>query len=109
MPEDQQIRMLQSAVHGVEVLRNIQLQADLHVKLSGSSVSFESYRSLLLDCAASYDSNLTTTKGRPSGREQRSVFRLETLFDPYASSYDDDDRALECKMGLHTVPLAGEN
>ncbi len=90
MPEDQQLRMLQSAVHGVEVLRNIQLQADLHVKLSGSSVSFDSYRSLLLDCAASYDSRSTTTKGSPSGREQRSVFQLETLFDPYASSYDDN-------------------
>ncbi len=37
-----------------------------------------------------HDSNSQPNKGRPSGREQRSVFHAATLFDPYASSYDDD-------------------
>ncbi len=74
----------------MEALRNVKLNADMQRKISGNSISFETYRSLLLDYAESHDSENQPNKGRPSGREQRSVFHAATLFDPYASSYDDD-------------------
>jgi hypothetical protein len=78
LSENTQGTLLQNAVIGLNVLRQVQINSDLQKAMHGTGLTFAQYCSLLINSATGYDKR--SDKPTPTGKPRRSVFQSETLF-----------------------------
>ena len=78
LPENTQRTLLQNAVVGLDVLRQVQISSDLQKATHGTALTFAQYRTLLINSATGYDKR--SDKPNSNGKPRRSVFSSETLF-----------------------------
>ena len=78
--------MLQNAVLGLNELSAVQTRCDLQQATHGTTLTFEQYRTLLINAATGYDKQI---KPNSNGKPRRSVFSSETSFGDRTDLNDD--------------------
>ena len=107
LSENTQRTLLQNAVIGLNVLRQVQINSDLQQATHGTVLTFAKYRTLLLNSATGYDKR--SDKPNSNGKPPRSVFNSETLFGDHDSLHDDaihEDATFEFDYDVDTMPAA---
>jgi hypothetical protein len=89
LSENTQRALLQTAVQGLDVLRQVQTQCDLQKTVHGTVITFAQCCALLINTATGYDNR--NNKSTSHGKSRRSVFNSETFFGDHDDiTYDDD-------------------
>jgi hypothetical protein len=103
LSENTQRLLLQNAVHGLEVLRQVQIQSELLNATGGIALTFDQYKSLLTNAATGHDKQ--QEKSSTNGKSRCSVFSTETHFNEY-DAHDDvyDDRTPDFDYDVDTMP-----
>jgi hypothetical protein len=87
--ENTQRALLQTAVQGLDALRQVQTQCDLQKTMHGTVITFAQHCTLLINTATGYDNR--NDKSTSHGKSRRSVFNSETFFGDHDDiTYDDD-------------------
>jgi hypothetical protein len=106
LSENTQRTLLQNAVTGLDVLRQVQINSDLQMTTHGTALTFTQYCSLLINTATGHDKQ--SNKNHSTGKPRRSAFRSETSFGDDFHFNDDDvnleDQSFESTYGVDTTP-----
>jgi hypothetical protein len=103
LSENTQRALLQTAVQGLDVLRQVQTQCDLQKTMHGTVITFAQYCTLLINTATGYDNR--NEKSTSHGKSRRSVFNSETFFGDHDDiTYDDTTQPNLTSMLMQRPP-----
>ena len=102
LSDNTQRNLLQTAVKGLDALRQVQLHSDLQQTSHGISLTFGQYCSLLINAATGYDNK--GDKPTSAGKSHFSIHNAESYFGDYIGLNDDDAGAVDFKYSVDTTP-----
>jgi hypothetical protein len=105
LSESVQRTLLQNAVIGLDVLRQVQISSELQKATTGTVITFAQYKSLLINAATGYDKQ--SGKSNQNGKPRRSAFSSEIIFGDESGLEDGilyEDVASEFCYDVDTMP-----
>jgi hypothetical protein len=83
--------MLETAVHPIEMLRAVKIQADQMKVATGSTLSYHEVCKLLISAATEYDSGFLNRASKPVASARRAVYSHDINTDVYDNGAVDHD------------------
>jgi hypothetical protein len=103
--ESVQRTLLQNAVLGLDMPRQVQISSELQKATTGTVITFAQCKSLLINAAAGYDKQ--SGKSNPNGKSRRSAFSSEIISGDKSGFEDDtlyEDVTSEFCYDVDTMP-----